>query len=190
MHEKIYLLRGQYFKNSAFSWWSQIFPWIANDILSNNIYCWCPVICIFSWFGNFSGNFFQWIGISVISQNNFIVFTKLRRVPPEISAFSTLSFWYCRNLIILLNAHFWSSSPFVAKRLHCSSKFPFVSKDLNPYKNKEYAVDSSIFWFICCCISILIHLSFYFDWIQIEKLISQRAQRCVNCFWHFIFGPE
>ena len=29
------------------------------------------------------------------------------------------------------------------------------------YKNKEYAVDSSRFWFICC-ISILIHLFFYF----------------------------
>ena len=79
-------------------------------------------------FGNPRLIFFHETGISDISQNNFIAFTKLRNVEPVISSLSTLSFWYCKNLTMQLNAQLGFYFPFDANRLHLSSIVPSGSK--------------------------------------------------------------
>ena len=65
--------------------------------------------------------FFQWRTISVISQNILIVLTWLSKVPPVISILSTLSFWYCQNIRMVLKAQLESCLLLLANVLHLSS---------------------------------------------------------------------
>jgi hypothetical protein len=75
--------------------------------------------------------FFHGIDISFISQNNFMALTKLWIVAPVISFLSTLSFYACRKLRMLLSNHLLllllSLLPFLLSiytaLLHLSSMF-------------------------------------------------------------------
>jgi hypothetical protein len=55
--------------------------------------------------------FLQGRTISVISQNILIVLTWLSKVPPLISILTTLSFWYCKNIRMVLKAQLESCLP-------------------------------------------------------------------------------
>lgn len=72
-------------------------------------------------FGNPLVIFFHGMSISALSQNTFNDFTKFFKVADVISAFSTLSFWNCRNRIIWFNFQLMLIFPLSAKWLHLIS---------------------------------------------------------------------
>jgi len=74
--------------------------------------------------------FFHAIGISHMSQNNLIAFTKLRRVADVISSLSTLSRWNCMNFNIQWNAQLGSFNPFEANWLHLCFIVPLGNRSI------------------------------------------------------------